>query len=81
MTNLVLSTKCETFDFLVHFFVILLVTFYTENLVESGQNRSKLIKMQFLYVLITFLALELVTPAQMKKNVLHRFSDCLVGKH
>ena len=43
LTNfwLVLRTKRETFDFLVHFFVISLFAFPTQNLVKSGQNRSK----------------------------------------
>ena len=72
--DLVLSTKCETFDFLVHFFVILLFTFHTQNWVKSGQNRPKFKnsenweKIQFFYVSTTFAALELVAPAQIEKK-------------
>ena len=66
----------ETLVLLVPFFPIFLRTFPTQNRVGSGQNRPKFKnpensdKIQFFDALTTFIAPELVAPAQIKKKLI-----------
>ena len=52
---------------------------------QNKKNSENWEKIQFFDTLTTFVAQQLMAPAQIEKKVdffvLHRFSDCLIGKH